>query len=137
MKRIQEDHWEFTVAIMGLTLLFAFWVCALVANAGPAKGPIPSKGVRTLRLSPNQVGKVNLAPWRITVLSFPARPSKVVLGNPAITVDYIENDLSFSVVRPFSRSNAFVYVEGRRFGFDLIQNVSSPDSVIFVRDAKD
>ena len=89
---------------------------------------------KTLKLNESTIGKVYLAVGKTTVLSFPMRPSKVIVGNQgSFAVQYIENDVAISPTRPGVRSNLFVYVASRRFGFDLI-TTQIGDSVVLVLD---
>jgi hypothetical protein len=52
-------------------------------------------------------------------------------------VEYVENDLAISALKPNSNSNLFVYLEGRRFGFDLRTISVGGDEIILVRDSDD
>lgn len=91
--------------------------------------------VRVVRLSESNVGKI-LISTRGTVLSFPAKPTKVILGrNGSFGIEYVENDLAISPLILSARSNLFVYVLGRRFAFDLSTTSQAGSSVIQVRDA--
>ena len=49
-------------------------------------------------------------------------------------VEYIENDLAIAALRSEARGNLFVYMEGRRFAFDLATVSGSGDEIILVRD---
>lgn len=90
---------------------------------------------RLMRLSEATIGKV-LISTRGTVLSFPAKPTKVILGrNGSFGIEYVENDLAISPLNLSARSNLFVYVLGRRFAFDLVASPQAGTSVIQVRDA--
>lgn len=91
--------------------------------------------VKIVRLSEESVGKISVS-IRGTVLSFPTKPSKVILGrNGSFGIEYVENDLAISPLSVNARSNLFVYLLGRRFAFDLVASTSSGSSVIQVRDA--
>ena len=94
-----------------------------------------AKEVRTLRLSSQVIGRIRVAPGRSTVLSFPARPVKVILGSQgAFAVEYVESDLAIAALKPNSKSNMFVYLDGRRFAFDLTTIPAGGDELVFVRD---
>lgn len=89
---------------------------------------------KTVRLSESEAAKI-LISTRGTVLSFPAKPTKVILGrNGSFGIEYVENDLAISPLSTASRSNLFVYVLGRRFAFDLVASSKEGTSVIQVRD---
>lgn len=93
--------------------------------------------VKIVRLNESIVAKV-LISTRGTVLSFPAKPTKVILGRSgSFGIEYVENDLAISPLSLSSRSNLFVYLLGRRFAFDLVASPSAGTSVIQVRDADD
>jgi hypothetical protein len=90
---------------------------------------------RTLRLDDKRVGKVYVSFGKSTVLSFPGKPTKVVLGSKgAFTLEYIDNDLAIAALTLTAQSNLFVYVQGRRFAFDLISRSKNADEIVLVRD---
>ena len=92
--------------------------------------------VKTLRLSDDLVAVVKIS-TRGTVLSFPLKPTKVILGKAgSFGIEYVENDLAISPLSLNARSNLFVYLFGRRFSFDLIATSGDSSSVVLVRDAK-
>ena len=89
---------------------------------------------KTLKLNESTVGKVYLSVGKTTVLSFPMRPSKVIVGSQgSFSVQYVENDVAISPTRAGAKSNLFVYLASRRFAFDLITTASG-DSIISVQD---
>ncbi len=90
---------------------------------------------RTLRLDDKKIGKVFVSFGKSTVLSFPSKPSKVVLGNHgSFTIEYIENDLAIAALHPSAQSNLFVYLEGRRYALDLVSRSQNPDEIVLIRD---
>ncbi|MGE3261363.1 MAG: hypothetical protein AB7K68_06260 [Bacteriovoracia bacterium] len=91
--------------------------------------------VKVVRLDEKTIGKV-LISTRGTVLSFPIKPSKVILGRAGtFGIEYVENDLAISPLNIAARSNLFVYLFGRRFSFDLITSTQGGSPVIRVLDA--
>jgi hypothetical protein len=97
-----------------------------------------AKDARVLRLSEKQVGKIIIVPGRTTILSFPAKPTKVILGNRGIfAIEYVENDIAIAATSSQARSNLFIYLEGRRFAFDLVTAPGGGDEIILVRDAQE
>ena len=73
-----------------------------------------------------------------TVLDFPLKPTKVILGRKSsFGIEYVESDLEISPLSPGSKSHLFVYLEGRRFTFDLSTVLGGGCAVIAVRDSKD
>lgn len=96
-----------------------------------------AKKARTILLNDRKTETIFITPGRSTVLSFPTRPTKVILGNQGLfTVEYVESDLAVAAMRAPAASNLFVYLEGRRFGFDLRTVGSGGDEIILVRDAE-
>jgi uncharacterized protein YfaS (alpha-2-macroglobulin family) len=97
-----------------------------------------AKEARTLKLTEKQVATIAITPGRTTVLSFPSRPTKVILGNRGVfAVEYVENDIAIAALSANARSNLFVYLEGRRFAFSLSTNAGIGDEIILVRDASE
>lgn len=91
--------------------------------------------VKVIRLDEKTIGKVAIS-TRGTVLSFPIKPSKVILGRAGtFGIEYVENDLAISPLNTAARSNLFVYLFGRRFSFDLITSSQGGSPVIRVLDA--
>ena len=90
---------------------------------------------KTLYMKDTDVASVRVALGRSTILSFPARPSKIVLGNKNhFAVEYIESDVAISALHPQARCNLVVYLQGRRFSFDLTTQLTNGDEIILVRD---
>ncbi len=90
---------------------------------------------RTVYLSETDMASVRMVPGRSTILSFPIKPNKVILGNQGMfAVEYVENDLAIAALRGEARGNLFVYMEGRRFAFDLSTVSAGGDEIILVRD---
>jgi hypothetical protein len=103
-------------------------VC-FVASAKPA---------RTIRLNDKKMETLKIVPGRSLILNFPTKPSKVIVGNQGLfAVEYVENDLAVSALRPNSNSNLFVYLEGRRFAFDLRTTPIDGDEIVLIRDLDD
>lgn len=90
---------------------------------------------KIIRLDEKTIGKV-LISTRGTVLSFPIKPTKVILGRAGtFGIEYVESDLAISPLNTAARSNLFVYLYGRRFSFDLVTSPQSGSPVIRVLDA--
>ena len=95
------------------------------------------KDAKILRLTETGTATVVVS-GRGTVLSFPTKPTKVILGKAnSFGVEYVDADLAISPLSPTARSHLFVYMYGRRFSFDLITSMSDGSAVILVRDAKE
>ena len=116
---------DFTAMIL-LSILFALF-CFHQAHA---------KDVRTLRLDQTTVARIFISPGRSTILSFPSKPAKVILGNQGVfAVEYVENDLAIAALSGRSHSDLFVYLQGRRFAFDLVVIPAGGDTIVLIRDA--
>lgn len=97
-----------------------------------------AKKARTVYLNDKKMETISISPGRSTILSFPSKPSKVIVGNQGLfAVEYVENDLAIAAVRTPAHSNLFVYLEGRRFGFDLRTTAGGGDQIVLVRDSDD
>jgi len=91
---------------------------------------------KTLYMKDTDVARVTVTLGRTTILSFPTRPSKVVLGNKNLfAVEYVESDLAISALHPQARCNLVVYLQGRRFSFDVVASPGSGDEILLIRDA--
>ena len=97
-------------------------------------GVAQAKAARTIHLDEDRTEPIYIG-LSGTVINFPSKPSKVILGNKgAFAVEYINDDLAVSTMRAGARSNLFVYLDGRRFGFNLISAASGGDEIVMVRD---
>lgn len=93
---------------------------------------------RNVFLSDKKTEPVQIGVGRSSILSFPSRPSKVILGSQGqFAVEYVENDLAIAALKPGAHSNLFVYLEGRRFGFDLRTTSGIGDEIVLIRDSED
>lgn len=111
--------------------LFAVLSLICVVSTGQTKSG------RTAYMSEDKLIRVNVTPGRSTILSFPSKPTKVILGNSGLfAVEYVESDLALAALQAPARSNLFVYLRGRRYGFDLGTVSSGGDDVLFIRDGK-
>jgi len=91
---------------------------------------------RTVHLSDTEMAPIRVSPGRSTILSFPIKPAKIILGSQGLfAVEYVENDLALAALQAPARSNLFVYLEGRRFAFDLTTVPNGGDEIVLVRDA--
>ncbi len=109
-------------------LLFLAFTLAMLSAAGYADS------VKTLYMAESTVAQVPVS-TKGMVLSFPTKPSKVILGNgSSFSVEYVENDIAITPMSIRSRANLFVYMLGRRFSFDLIASPSAGNAIVMVRD---
>ncbi len=94
-----------------------------------------AKDARTVRLNDEKTVPILIHPGQSVILNFPIKPNKVILGNKGLfSVEYVENDLAVTALMPNAKSNLFVFLTGRRFGFDLITTSGPGDEIILVRD---
>ncbi len=108
---------------------FLFLMC--LSGLSYAKKP------RTLYLNDTKMETIYVSPNRTAILSFPTRPSKIILGQKSLfAVEYVEQDLAISPIKIPASSNLFVYLEGRRFGFNLVSG-SGGDDIVVIKDAKE
>lgn len=117
----------------GIEMLWLFILLVIVVAAW-VKIAAASEA-RLLRLDDKKIGRVFVSFGKSTVLSFPSKPSKVILGNKgAFSLEYIDADLAVASLHPNAVSNLFVYVQGRRFAIDLVSSSKNPDEVVIIRD---
>lgn len=92
-----------------------------------------AKNVETIKLCEKSVAPIFISP-KGTVLDFPSEPEKVVLGTKnSFSIEYIRSDLAISPATLNSRSNLFVYLQGRRFVLDLATSQSGV-TLYFIKD---
>ncbi|HEY8270208.1 MAG TPA: hypothetical protein VIG33_04925 [Pseudobdellovibrionaceae bacterium] len=92
---------------------------------------------KTIECDDKKSKTVRVVFGRVTVLNFPFKPSDVIPGKMNFDFKRIKNDLIITALRPGSKTNAIVYLEGRRCSFDLITVSSSGDDILTVQDPKD
>ena len=125
-------------------VVLAFGLAAAASSSvhAEAKGNAPptrpaGREAKLLRLTDSGTAEVVIS-GRGTVLSFPTKPTKVILGKAnTFGVEYVDSDLAISPLNPTARSHLFVYMSGRRFSFDLITSIDDAGAVILVRDARE
>ncbi len=91
--------------------------------------------MRIIKCEESKMSEIFVKPEFTTIINFPLKPENVVLGGKnQFTVDYIKNDIAVTSLSSVSRTNLFVYLLGRRCGFQLITSHQSFDNLILVRD---
>ncbi|MBI4403624.1 MAG: hypothetical protein HY537_05660 [Deltaproteobacteria bacterium] len=99
--------------------------------------PCFAKKARTIRLNEQRTEPIYIGTAG-SVINFPSRPTKVILGNKgSFAVEYNQDDLAISALRPGAHSNLFVYIDGRRFGFNLLAVGTGGDEIVLIRDAQE
>lgn len=138
MKR--DSFWDWDIIVMILVCFMALYLTIQHVNAEPLPKQIvrhrPHRpDIRIVKLGNMSIAAIRITPGRSTILNFPTKPSKVILGNQGnFAVEYVESDLAIAALRPGARGNLFVYLEGRRFSFDLVTVPAGGDSIVEVRD---
>lgn len=95
--------------------------------------PVFAESVKTVHICEKSVAQIYISP-KGTVLDFPSEPEKVVLGTKgSFAIEYIRSDLAVSPATLNSKSNLFVYLQGRRFVLDLAAGSGAP-TLYFIRD---
>ncbi|MBX3034590.1 MAG: hypothetical protein KF865_11755 [Bdellovibrionaceae bacterium] len=88
--------------------------------------------VRTIGVNNDSMTPIYLRLGKSTVLRFPDKPRKVVVGNQNYYgLEFIENDLAIQPLGAVS-TNLFVYTERRTYGFILTPG-ERYDDLVFVR----
>jgi hypothetical protein len=96
---------------------------------------VQAKKARIVYLENEDMGTVRLQGGKATVLSFPTKPEKVICGNKSLfSIEFIENDVVITPLSSVANSNLFIYLFGRRFGFDLTTASGDSDEIVVVRD---
>ncbi len=110
-------------------------ICLVLALIGSVA---MASQARTVFLTDKRMEPIHVGTGRSTILSFPAHPSKVIMGSQGqFAIEFVENDLAISALRLGAHSNVFVYLEGRRFGFELVTTPGGGDEIVLVRDKDD
>jgi len=125
-KSAPKVDWNFIMfLIVTLTVSILFTYKALAAGQTAKVVKLNDKTIATVIIS-----------GRGTVLEFPVKPTKVILGKTgSFGLEYVENDLAISPLSPTARSNLFVYLFGRRFSFDLVTSMTDGSAIVQVRDS--
>ncbi len=69
---------------------------------------------------------------KLTILSFPTRPVRVISGKESFDIRFIKNDLALKSIRPKSESNLFVYLENETCAFQTRTVPGVGDEIIIV-----
>lgn len=112
------------------------WLCVLIIGLTFCVNGGVAKKARTIRLNDKRTEAVYVTPGKSTILNFPTRPTKVILGNKGLfAVEWVESDLAVSALTPGASSNLFIYLDGRRFGLNLRSLSTGGDEIVLVRDS--
>lgn len=116
------------------TFIAFFILYPLVSIAAPA---VTTKKEKVLICDDSKTQRVNLALGRLTILTFPVAPKKIIPGENSFDFQQIKNDLAIKSLRAGAKTNVFVYMAERRCSFDLVTVGGGGDDIIFIRDPKD
>ena len=113
-----------------MALIIAMLACENKAQAKPS--------LRTVRCDESKMIEIYVRPKFSTVINFPIKPDNVFLGGKnQFGLEYIKNDIALTALTLQSKTNVFVYMLGRRCGFELIASSSRHDNLILVRDPEE
>lgn len=116
-----------------LMYLGAAFLLILIASDADAKSSL-----RTVKCDESKMIEVYVRPNFSTIINFPVKPDNVVLGGKnQFASEYIKNDLALTALSSNARTNLFVYLFGRRCGFQLMASSASQDNLILVRDPEE
>lgn len=118
-----------------------FLICLLagiLAFVTFSKAKAGTANTRVLRCDENKMQAVFIKPNYGTVLNFPIKPDNVVLGGKnQFNVEYIKNDIALTALSSNANTNLFVYLLGRRCGFQLTVSQTKHDSLIKIQDPEE
>lgn len=118
---------------IALIYLGAAALLLLMVNDSEAK-----TSLRTVKCDESKMIEVYVKPSFSTIINFPVKPDNVVLGGKnQFGIEYIKNDLALTALSSNARTNLFVYLFGRRCGFQLMASSSNHDNLILVRDPEE
>jgi len=116
-----------------LMYLGAAFLLILIASDADAKSSL-----RTVKCDESKMIEVYVRPSFSAIINFPVKPDNVVLGGKnQFAIEYIKNDLALTALSSNARTNLFVYLFGRRCGFQLMASSASHDNLILVRDPEE
>lgn len=91
--------------------------------------------VLTLRMNSEEVKKITIS-MEGTILSFSSRPNKIILGRKGMfAMEYIENDLAITPLSVNAKSNLTVYMDGKRYTFEMNAQKAMGYGIILIRDS--
>lgn len=94
--------------------------------------------LRVVKCDESRMVDVYVKPNFGTVINFPIKPDNVVMGSQRqFSIEYIKNDVALTALASNSHTNLFVYLLGRRCGFNVVASSSRHDSLVQVRDPED
>lgn len=136
-KKEDDIDWNFWVfVVVSAFLIFGTLHLAHAAPKLPTQKQVPKERC-VVRLDNRSVARVEISA-KGTVLDFPVKPADVILGRKdSFGIKYVQSDLAISPLGSGATSHLYVYLDGRRFSFDLFTVMNSGCPTISVRDAID
>ena len=130
------------INILSITTLICLVICLLLrgedvhAQTGVRVSKQPK--IKNVYCDDSKMVPILVKPTFTTILNFPVKPDSVVLGSQKLfSVDYIKSDLAINSLTSNSKTNLFVYLFGRRCGFELRTSHGDHDNLVLVRDPEE
>lgn len=120
-------RWSFLTAVTCAVCLVG------IVEATQAADPTAQR-VRRLNLKRDEIAQVKTALGIATLIQVPDRPTSVVLGDTnAFKVEYLESAITIKPLSHSSKSNLYIYTEGRRFNVSLTTTpLPSADYIVYL-----
>ncbi len=118
-------------------ILFSLWLIFKNedAEASPKIKVSKQPKIKNVYCDDSKMVPILVKPAFTTILNFPIKPDSVVLGSQKLfSVDYIKSDLAINALTSDAKTNLFVYLFGRRCGFELKTSHGDHDNLVLVRD---
>ncbi len=93
-----------------------------------------ASGIRTVYVNDSKMQRISLRMGKATVLRFPEKPKKVVIGNQNYhSVEFIDNDVTIQPLGDVS-TNLFIYTPYHTYGFLLnVCHSCAYDDLVYVK----
>ena len=119
--------------LMQIALIYLGAFCLLLMDQSQA-----ATQLRTVKCDESKMSEVYVKPNFTVIINFPIKPDNVVLGGKnQFGIEYIKNDIALTALSSMSKTNLFVYLFGRRCGFQLMASSQRHDNLILVRDPEE
>lgn len=118
-----------------IALIYIGALCLLLVMMDHAEA---ATQLRTVKCEESKMTEVFVKPNFTAIINFPIKPDNVVLGGKnQFGIEYIKNDIALTALSSSARTNLFVYLFGRRCGFQLMTSSQRHDNLILVRDPEE
>ena len=132
---MNDDNYRRALEVFKTFLMFLgiTFLLNILVNESEAK-----TSLRTVKCDESKMIEVYVKPSFSTIINFPIKPDNVVLGGKyQFAIEYIKNDIALTALSSNSKTNLFVYLFGRRCGFQLMASSSNHNNLILVRDPEE